>query len=90
MEAQKVSATVLNNVNDRFKKRFLNSIFVQCIDRRVLFFEAWVSVFDGVLNWKSEFRTLAPAGKTECDLVCIQNSRGRKSGTGPVLTLEDV
>ena len=47
----KVSATVLNNVNGRFEKRFSNSIFVQCVDRAVGFFEAWVSVFDGVLNW---------------------------------------
>ncbi len=49
----KVAATVLNNVNDRFEKRFSNSNLVQCIDRGVGFFEAWVSVFDGVLNWKS-------------------------------------
>ena len=52
-EDKKGSATVLNNVNDRFEKRFSNSDFVQCIDRGVGFFEAWVSVFDGVLNWKS-------------------------------------
>ena len=50
-DVKKGSATVLNNVNDRFEKRFSNSIFVQCVDRAVGFFEAWVSVFDGVLNW---------------------------------------
>ena len=44
---------VLNNVNDRFEKRFSNSFFLQCADRGVGFFEAWVSVFDEVLNWKS-------------------------------------
>ena len=70
----KVSATVLNNVNDRFDKRFSNSSFVQCIDRDVGFFEAWVSVFDGVLNWKSRLRTLRLAGEAECGPVCIQNS----------------
>ncbi len=34
-----VSATVLNNVNGRFKERFSNSNFVQCIDRGVGFFQ---------------------------------------------------
>ena len=68
-----MSATVLNNVNGRFEKRFSNSIFVQCVDRGVGFFEAWVSVFDEVLNWKSELRTLAPAGETECGTVPVQN-----------------
>ena len=43
---RKGSATVLNNVNGRFEKRFSNSKFVQCVDRGVGFFEAWVSVFD--------------------------------------------
>ena len=50
---QKGSATVLNKVNSRFEKRFSNSNFVQGIDRGVEFFEAWVSVFDEVLNWNS-------------------------------------
>ena len=50
---KQVAATVLNNVNGRFEKRFSNSNFVQCVDRDVGFFEAWVSVFDEVLNWKS-------------------------------------
>ena len=39
---------------------------MQCIDRDVGFFEAWVSVFDEVLNWKSRQSILASAGETEC------------------------
>ena len=53
VEREKGSATVLNKVNDRFEKRFSNSDFLQCVDRDVGFFEAWVSVFDDLLNWKS-------------------------------------
>ena len=64
-----VSATVLNNVNDRFEKRFSNSIFVQCVDRGVGFFEAWVSVFDGGLNWGCRLSILALTGETECCTV---------------------
>ncbi len=69
LESQKVSATVLNKVNDRFEKRFSNSDFLQCVDRGVEFFEAWVSVFDDVLNWKSRQSILASAGETECGTV---------------------
>ena len=64
-----MSTTVLNNVNDRFEKRFSNSNLVQCVDRSVGFFEAWVSVFDGVLNWNCRLCTLASAGETECGTV---------------------
>ena len=46
----KGSATVLNDVNGRFEKRFSNS--VQRVDRGCWIFEARVSVFDEVLNWK--------------------------------------
>ena len=60
-----MAATVLNKVNDRFEKRFSNSDFLQCVDRGVGFFEAWVSVFDDVLNWKSRQSILASAGETE-------------------------
>ena len=73
---EKGSATVLNNVNDRFEKRFSNSIFVQCIDRDVGFFEAWVSVFDGVLNWKSRLSTIAIAGETEYGSAGTQPHEG--------------
>ena len=38
---------------------------MQCVDRGVGFFEAWVSVFDGVLNWNCRLSTLALAGETE-------------------------
>ena len=75
-EHKKVSATVLNNVNDRFEKRFSNSNFVQCIDRGVGFFEAWVSVFDGVLNWNCRLRTMATAGETECGSAGTQPHEG--------------
>ena len=92
LPSNKGSATVLNNVNGRFEKRFSNSNFVQCVDRDVGFFEAWVSVFDNVLNLKSELRTLAPAGKTECGTVPIQNrgdatNRGIASCFGASMTL---
>ncbi len=48
---------------------------MQCVDRGVGFFEAWVSVFDDVLNRKNRQSILASAGATECGPVCIQNSR---------------
>ena len=76
MDELKVAATVLNNVNDRYEKRFSNSIFTQCIDRGVGFFEAWVSVFDGVLNWKSRLSTIAAAGETECGSAGTQPHEG--------------
>ena len=87
-----MSATVLNNVNDRFEKRFSNSISVQCVDRGVGFFEAWVSVFDGVLNWKSRQSILASAGETECGTGSAQNrgdatTRGIASCFGASMTL---
>ena len=71
-----MSATVLNNVNDRLKKRFSNSIFVQCIDRGVGFFEAWVSVFDGGLNRDCRLSILALAGETECGSAGTQPHEG--------------
>jgi len=78
------------NVNGR--KKISNSTFVQCIDREVGFFEAWVSVFDGVLNWKSGLSTLALAGETECGTVPTQNrgdatTRGIASCFGASMTL---
>ena len=63
----------MNNVNGRFEKRFSNSNFVQCIDRDVGFFEAWVSVFDGGLNRDGRLSILALAGETKCDTVPTQN-----------------
>ncbi len=62
---KKVAATVLNNVNDKFEKRFSHSNIVQCIDRGVGFFEAWVSVFDGVLNWASQKVAWASKGGSD-------------------------
>ena len=59
-----------------FEKRFTNSSFVQCIDRDVGFFEAWVSVFDGVLNWKSRLSTIAIAGETEYGSAGTQPHEG--------------
>ena len=72
----KGSATVLNNVNDRFEKRFSNSIFVQCVDRGVGFFEAWVSVIDGGLNWGCRLSILALTGETEFGSAGTQPHEG--------------
>ena len=63
----------MNNVNGRLEKRFSNSNFVQCVDRDVGFFEAWVSVFDGGLNRGYRLSILALAGETECGTVPPQN-----------------
>ena len=72
----KGSATVLNNVNDRFEKRFSNSIFVQCVDRGVGFFEAWVSVIDGGLNLDCRLSILTLTGETECGSAGTQPHEG--------------
>ena len=63
-----------------FEKRFTNSSFVQCIDRDVGFFEAWVSVFDGVLSRNCRLSILALAGETECGCngVDLSNPTGER------------
>ena len=58
------------------EKRFSNSNFEQCVDRDVGFFEAWVSVFDEVLNWKSGLSTLSTTGEMECGSAGTQPHEG--------------
>ena len=47
------------------KKDFRIQILKQCVDIDVGFFEAWVSVFDEVLFWKSRLTTLATTGESD-------------------------
>ena len=75
-KTSKGSATVLNNVNGRFEKRFSNSNLVQCVDRDGGFFEALVSVFDGGLNQDYRLSILALAGETECGSAGTQPHEG--------------
>ena len=75
-----MSATVLNNVNRRFEKRFSNAIMCGAraggVGRCVGFYEAWVSMFDDVLNRFAGLSTVARAGETECGSAGTQPHEG--------------
>ena len=59
-------------------KKIFEIDFCAVYRQGVGFFEAWVSVFDGVLNWNYRLSTLASAGQTEGGTVPNQE-RGNES-----------